>query len=153
MEYISAEEFLKQPKEAQKVFKEWWKPEIGDLVYVDCIEDNAIIIKKEVSNYYGICLIKENAIVRHNIKCNLIPLFAEGQLRKFIEDKLNSKIEIVYASKEGVRDENSYYRIEKVNFLDGDINKSVWKVETDDLLQAYWKVAIKIAEKEVKANE
>ena len=31
MEYISAEEFLKQPEEVQAVFLNWWEPSVGDL--------------------------------------------------------------------------------------------------------------------------
>lgn len=29
MEYISAEEFRKQPVEVQNLFIDWWKPSIG----------------------------------------------------------------------------------------------------------------------------
>lgn len=42
MEYISAEEFLKQPKEVQKVFIDWWKPSQGDL-YSD-LYNNILVI-------------------------------------------------------------------------------------------------------------
>lgn len=32
MNYISAEEFLKQSKAVQDVFMNWWQPEFGDLL-------------------------------------------------------------------------------------------------------------------------
>ena len=79
MEFISAEEFLKQGKEVQKVLLEWWKPSVGDLV-----SDKEGVLK-------GVFSIFDN----HHVdtvstdKYKVIPNLVEGQLRQFIEDKYN----------------------------------------------------------------
>ncbi|NFO30971.1 hypothetical protein FDB41_11885 [Clostridium botulinum] len=131
MEYISAEEFLKQHKKVQEVFLDWWKPSKGDLFENDLIGG------------FG-------AMTGNNeLKNGLIPLLTEGQLRKFIEDKMNCKISInigeygyqfiLYKFKEtSLKDEEYYceYYKEFKGFLG------------TDLLQAYWKVACEIAKEE-----
>ncbi len=43
MNYISAENFLKQPKEIQEVFLNWWQPEFGDLFIEDYWDIDSII--------------------------------------------------------------------------------------------------------------
>ena len=40
MKFISAEEFLKQDKEIQRVFDEWWQPEKCD-IYFDLADTSA----------------------------------------------------------------------------------------------------------------
>lgn len=35
MEYISAEEFRKQPVEVQNMFIDWWEPQMYDLSFKD----------------------------------------------------------------------------------------------------------------------
>lgn len=130
MEYISAEEFLKQPKEVQEVFWNWWIPSKGDINY------------SPVRNGIEVVEIENNSVQRRNN--GYIPLLTEGQLRQFIEDKTDSKI-IVHPSLEdkyhvgfnkycGERESGDYSGI----------------VYCDDLLQAYWRVAVQIASSEVK---
>lgn len=162
MEFISANEFLKQDEKVQEVLIEWWKPKFGDLASCKGIashnenykqvEDYCIVKRyskeDENSKYedmYGISLynifqldstsVKDYWIDFKN-KFDVIPLFTEGQLRKFIEDKTNCHIEIIVGisgyvfvlrSKETLKEEKRISVLKR------------------DLLQAYWKVAIQIA--------
>lgn len=131
MEFISVEQFKEQPKEVQEVFLDWWKPQSADLFkykllfnVVDCLCGEAI------------SPFNENYVV---FKKDCIPLFTEGQLRKFIEDNTRYKIEsILY------RNGYDIYLCED----DGCYIKEYESVDKD-LLQAYWKVACMIAKEEV----
>lgn len=128
MEFISAEEFSKQSDKVQKVFLEWWNPSIGDI----CAYKMGSNIKK----YYlwkMVCITSE-----YDIKGKLhdIPLLTEGQLRKFIEDNTYCKLNI-----------GTIGNIIKIYEKELDIPFQT------DLLQAYWKVAIQIAEQEGKKND
>jgi hypothetical protein len=133
MEYITEEQFSEQPKEIQKVFLEWWKPSVGDLycnIYNNQ-QDNVLVINN--------CQIEFSKSFTEDIKKFGYPLLVEGQLRKFIEDKIGY-INITYSS----------------NYEDM-INKTVndnknYLINSDDLFRAYWKVALKIAESEVNIN-
>lgn len=135
MQFISAEEFLKQPVEVQKVFLDWWKPSIGDLFnYPDIDEHDCVEVQ---------CIQSKNKL-RTIALAKVVPVFTEEQLRKFIEDKTESKI-IVQPSMEGK------YHVGYDKYCawseSGDYSGVVY---CDDLLQAYWKAAIQIAEKEVQ---
>lgn len=127
MEYISVEEFLKQPHKVQKVLQEWF------------IEKFETSNEFDLFNYNGEDLCYKNILDRN---CNFdiedcIPLLTEGQLRQFVEDKTNCHIEIIVGisgyvfvlrSKETLKEEKRISVLKR------------------DLLQAYWKVAIQIAE-------
>lgn len=139
MEYISAEEFLKQPEKIQKAFIDYtsklndWETSLFSARNEKFRKSKFPLLGSQIDffvNEYG---------------KDIIPLLTEGQLRKFIEDKINGKIEVVFVDKEGVENEESYYRIERVYYLDGDLKNSVWITGKSDLLQAYWKVALEIA--------
>ena len=78
MEFISEEQFLKEDKEVQKVFIDWWKPSIGDLFKYNYGYSNIEIINLKS--------IKEDT-EKSKYSAHIIPLLTEGQLRKFIEDK------------------------------------------------------------------
>lgn len=161
MEYISAKEFLKQPKEVQEVFIEWWKPSIGDLYdyYYEEINDygegteNYTLWRHDKVN--KTCVINEFCMCRNGIKnnkedileiisegaINITPLLAEGQLRKFIEDKIGGKTDVTW-------EEESKYTIA---ITDGTgFYCKVFDTTETNLLKAYWKVAVQIA-KESKA--
>ncbi len=138
MEYISAKEFLKQPKEVQEVFIDWWKPSIGDLFIFDVNK----LDFKECALFVMDDYIRGINALYNPSEC--IPMLREGQLRKFIEDKTDSKI-IVHPSLEdkyhvgfnkycGERESGDYSGI----------------VYCDDLLQAYWKVACEIAKEQIQ---
>ena len=127
MEFITVEQFQEQPKEIQQVFLDWWKCNYGDLYYYN----------EDPLEY------KDFEIINSNLECDLngdfdyfksigvIPIFTEGQLRKFIEDRKGEIVEIRLCC--GGYSIVTAYR--KCEF------DSLGK----DLLQAYWKVACQIA--------
>lgn len=131
MEFISAEEFLEQNEKVKKVFLEWWKPSDGDIYwwkedkYIDCCYNWKFIDNTDVDNLKG---------------REIIPLLTEGQLRKFIEDNTEGKVEFYPDVYHGER----YYTIMiRDSGCGGDDPE--FEVDADDVLQAYWKVAIQIA--------
>ncbi|CAI3535373.1 MAG: hypothetical protein KIC47_17050 [Clostridium sp.] len=136
MEYISAKEFLKQPKEVQETFIEWWKPSIGDLITIK--EKHCYPTMVEYFGYADDNMI--STIDERNVeKEKTIPLFTEGQLRKFIEDKTECKIETVWCEC------GWSYNIDLVkNYDSGELVKRYYNLG-EDLLQAYWTVACEIA--------
>lgn len=118
MEYISAEEFLKQPQEIQNIFIEYIKEKNEPHLYLSNTNEE-----------------------RYGYNSYDIPLLTEGQLRKFIEDKTGYKICLIpYCDDEGIPHYlikfKSSQRIENKCY-------SIWE---DDPLQAYWQVVIKIVE-------
>lgn len=134
MEFIKAEEFLKQPVDIQKVFLEWWKPSIGDLF--------AWVSDEDIQDYREVqCCVSEN-VVKSSAKWKgikegeRIPLLVEGQLRKFVEDKTNEKnIELNFFYDTG-------YDLTLVGgFAEAD---TTYERLGHDMLQAYWKVATEI---------
>ncbi|MBS5983875.1 MAG: hypothetical protein KIC67_14825 [Clostridium butyricum] len=132
MEFISVEEFLKQDENVQKVFLDWWTPSVGDIC--------AYKMGRNIDDYYlwqMTCITCE-----YDIKGIMydIPLLSEGQLRKFIEDKTGSKILKVFLNEFEIETKIlKRYCIHLTNFR-------IFMNESDDVLQAYWKVAIQIAE-------
>lgn len=135
MEYISVEEFLKQPKEVQEVFLNWWNPSEGDLFIFDANKPNL----KECVLYSSGKLI--NGINDTYDKDKCIPMFSEGQTRKFVEDKTDSKLETLYL-------QTGYsIRLSKNNPEGKNITYSKLG---ENLLQAYFKVAIEIAKEGVE---
>ena len=132
MEFIDAENFLSQPEEVEKVFKDWWKPIRGDLFFIDNSTEhnrNHSIIAINSDNTVEYCDYVEGSLEISYVKIkNIKPLFTEGQLRKFIEDKMNTLIITYYSLGEG-------YTINNIQ-----TNKA-------DLLLAYWDVACKMATK------
>lgn len=134
MEFITAEQFLKQDKKVQEVFIDWWKPSMGDLYawgYSDERENDLHKLQACTSELV-IELTNDNKGVNEGDR---IPLLTEGQLRKFIESKTGAKyIELEHYLKTG-------YDIYVGNMLFEDLG--------NDLLQAYWKVAVQIAKKSI----
>ncbi|AYE35295.1 hypothetical protein [Clostridium septicum] len=140
MEFTTIEQFREQPIEVQKIFLDWWECDYGDLYYYN-----------EDPHEY-----KDVEIIDNNLECDLngdfdyfksigpIPLFTEGQLRKFIEDKTNGKVESYYAW--------DYYTIAiRDTGCGGDDPQ--YDTEETNLLQVYWKVACIIAEEKVQVSE
>lgn len=158
MEIIKAEEFLSQPKEIQKVFLEWWQPEIFDLVHInfkyyeDEIDNGnnqleTVITEKDVKTYGGLDFFNP---ITGGIDGNIIPLLTEGQLRKFIEDKTNSnRIELEC----GVNKYIFYLYCEDKTKHTIYFNISYEIYENHSLLQAYWKLAIMLAKLEEREEE
>lgn len=125
MEYISSEEFLKQPNEVQGVFIDWWEPSEGDIYSLKRIGGIGVA----------------NGNINEGFKNECIPLFTEGQLRKFIEDKTKYKIVYNYNYEGniivGLKDIKSYGFIKE------------YETDEADLLQAYWKVSCEIAKEQI----
>lgn len=140
MKYISAEEFLKQPIEVQKVFVDWWKCDLGDLYFVGFGENMVKVINEDV----------EGDIEGDWdwFKSQYHPLLTEGQIRKFIEDKTNGVIKVIQWNPEKLSLVERGYKI-YIDILDKDkyivLNHYECSNLGTDLIQAYWKVAIKIA--------
>ncbi|WP_099346054.1 hypothetical protein [Clostridium tertium] len=130
MEFITVEQFKEQPVEVQKMFLDWWKPRIGDIFIFNTDEyDNSD------SNIGVLGSIKQINITRRSKGKYRIPLFTEGQLRKFIEDKTGGKVDASFGGK-------TYTVYSNEDF--GLIFKMYEDIDSD-LLQAYWKVACMIA--------
>lgn len=135
MEYISAEEFLKQPKEVQKVFINWWQPKSFDLIHIDYYSVNSIdtVISEKDIKTYGI------EFFPNGIDGDVIPLFTEGQIRKFIEDKTRNIVMTQYDFLDNT------YELYLSSTIDDCEDYGWFHNLGTDLLQAYWKVACEIA--------
>lgn len=140
MEYITAEQFMEQPQEVQKIFLERWKPEKFDLFAWDV---------KGFNKVYSVMTYDQGSILPFgspniwNEKSQCIPLLIEGQLRRFIENKINGKVDIVYSS--DTEFQFSFWKFEKY----GNDYIGSQEIRANDLLQAYWQVALQIARDEV----
>lgn len=124
MEHISAQEFLKQPKEVQKAFLDWYKPQIGDLAIDKYSEIGVVKSEKDIK-----------ALNKYKGCGNIIPLFTEGQLRKFIEDKTKETTctGITCGGDRFIETENeNFTAIRREQIMD------------KDLLMAYWKYACRL---------
>lgn len=131
MEFITVEQFREQPIEVQKIFLDWWECEPFD-IYAWCwnLKDNKWSIESCCNQIQGDAINKSKDVN--------IPLFTEGQLRKFIEDKLNIKAQFSI----------HFLTLDYVMITDD--SDKVWiHTGTDDLIQAYWKVSCMIAKEEV----
>ena len=117
MEFISAEEFLKQDEDVQRVFTDYF--------------DHKEMLFEDGSIYFGPFDCIYNT-----------PLLTEGDLREFIEDKTRGIETIEHFI--GVGE----YDIKTLPLADGIYESDIYEDLGNDLLQAYWKVAIKIAERE-----
>ncbi len=136
MEFITVEQFREQPVEIQKVFLDWWKCDYGDLYYYN---ENPLKYKDfEIINNDLECEVYGD--FDYFKKTGVIPIFTEGQLRKFIEDKTDG-IDIIQ------------FKGNKITIYIYDNSKPLcfkeYKNLSDNLLQAYWKVACEIAKEVV----
>lgn len=150
MEYISAEEFLKQPEEVQKVFVDWWKPSIGDL-----------FTWNDSSDYHDMCEVNccssKNIV---NMTCKnkgfelgkRIPLLTEGQMRKFIEDNTGCKVRLEpYQNSIGIK--GTQINLVRGICLSFGVSKPYYEEQVYkcfdsldvDVIKAYWQVAVEIA--------
>ena len=139
MEYINAEEFLKQPKEVQRVFLDWWKKNYDEEDLVGYIGKSITYIKSFPNT------LKHTAWDCFDIGQEIILLFTEGQLRKFIEDKTKGIVKVIQWNP--CVDDNRYgYTIYILAKNEYKVLRHIeYKKLGTDLLQAYWKVACEIA--------
>lgn len=140
MEFITVEQFKEQPKEVQEVFLDWYNFDKYDLFYLkwEGAEKKWGATEEIVSGATLNRHLKHLKRANSNI-INTIPLFTEGQLRKFIEDKTGGKVDASFNGK-------TYTVYSNEDF--GLIIKMYEDIDSD-LLKAYWKVACMIAEEEV----
>ena len=149
MKSISAEEFLKQPKEIQKVFLDWWQPEEFD-----------IYVNKELEKHRVTQVDLEDDVCNYYLKTEYIPLLTEGQLREFIEDKTSElakaqcKMKIEYKTKDEIEESKSNSNLSLqsqegyfIQITSTEFRGGIMKFHDlgTDLLKAYWQVACKIA--------
>ncbi|OSA95654.1 UNVERIFIED_ORG: hypothetical protein B2H93_04335 [Clostridium botulinum] len=154
MEYISAEEFLKQPVGVQKVLIDWWKPSVGDLIGIktECIDMSWNTITK-----YKVSCVNEDDLFNYNSKEELLDSFkvvgrqsysdktvlllTEGQLRNFIENKYFCKMMVEYTVCK-----NILIKLGKINKGIFEFNKKfTFSNNKFDLLKSYWVIACEIA--------
>lgn len=127
MNYISAEKFLKQSGKVQKELLGWWKENINLL---DFYKTRSVLCNPiYVSNEEQIKSIKK-------FIDDTIHVLRMDQLIKFIEDK-NYFIEF-----------NNFSKTKKQVCVYKDLNqvRSTYYSNEEHLMQAVWKVAIKVAE-------
>ncbi|WP_026887698.1 hypothetical protein [Clostridium beijerinckii] len=137
MEYISAEEFLKQPEEVQNIFINYtsklndWETSLFSARDEKFRKSKFPLLGSQIDffvNEYG---------------KDIIPLLTEGQLRKFILEKTKMhcvEVKMVYSSFKHtiiIRNGDLYWEFKEVD---------------RDLFQALWKVALEVA-KESVTNE
>ena len=130
MEFISVEEFLKLNEEIQKVLLEWWENNCSSYDLITFVNDKSPRFYCDLEfweNYEGV-----------------IPLLTEGQLRKFIEDKTGGIETIEHFIGIG------QYDIKTLPLVDGIYENDIYEDLGEDVLQAYWKVAIEIAKHETR---
>ena len=112
MDYISVNEFKKQSEKVQENLSKWWKENVKqyDIFYRKSKvgfdwsgRQKYIIIKVKGYELETITLRNKEISAgrdawteKGNIQCiwDIIPLFTEGQLRKFIEDKTGGKCDV-----------------------------------------------------------
>jgi len=135
MEFISAMEFLKQREEVQVVFLDWFNE---NLSYYDLVQSG---IEKMLYRDY---------LRRIEINSDSYPLFTEGQLRKFIEDKKGLlDIEVQGNGKMFLYQYSiNCFKSSDEGLFCGD--STHFEIESDNPLQAYWKVACEIAKESVE---
>lgn len=144
MEFITMEQFQEQPSKVQKVFLDWWECDYGDLYYYN----------EDPLEY------KDVEIIDNNLECDLngdfkyfksigpIPLFTEGQLRKFIEDKTNGIVKLIQWHIDDSQISKRGYAIDILRKNEYHVTYHYQDLG-ENLLQAYWKVACMIAKEEV----
>lgn len=137
MEFITAEQFLKQGKEVQEVINNSIKLNIGDRIYHKVSKKYYIYLGEYNETFWNVFDLKDKctSVVCKDYFCRCL---YEGQLRRFIEDNTGSTFtEITY-----FEHENGQYDIYTKNVFFENLG--------NDLLQAYWKVAVYIAKESIK---
>lgn len=137
MKFIKESEFRRLNVKAQAVFLDWWKCEYGDLYFHDT--RGVSFINEKLENAI-------NGDFDYFKTLGVIPLFTEGQLREFIEEKTNGILELThYINKGVVRGIIIWKSASKSSFGDIILSKNIEKV---DIINLYWDVACELANKE-----
>lgn len=142
MEFIEPEEFLKEDKEVQEVINNSIKLNIGDRIYHKLSKKYYIYLGEYNEAFWNVFDLEDKctSVVCKDYFCRC---FTEGELRKFVENKIKCRIE-------SVPNDEGYL----LCFWDDDAvdNRGMKQINTLDLLQAYNKVAVQIA-KEIVNNK
>jgi hypothetical protein len=156
MEYISAEEFLKQPKEVQQVFADWMRNKYvkGDMIFVNHGQyEEEIIFNKFIDEnghggFYCIAENNNNPIWVSEYVSWIRPLFTEGQLRQFIEDKTKLPCGLIPRWK----NEKIEYQSESFILCEKYLKTKHISSLYEKPIFAFWELALKTASTEV-SNE
>ena len=143
MEFILEEEFLKQPKEVQNVINNSIKLNIGDRIYHKLSKKYYIYLGEYNEAFWNVFDLEDKctSVICKDYFCRCL---CEGRLRKFIEDKTGGKVEFYPDVYSGRR----YYTIIiRETGCGGD--DPTFEPYADDVLQAYWKVAVRIAKENI----
>ena len=141
MEFITAEQFLKEDKEVQEVFVDWWKPSEFDVYSIKEDLSSHRVCKSDIEDY------KNDEL--YNIKSGYcIPLLTEGQLRQFITNNNEKSLRINWSSWSNYNNRKTF-NYEFILSGWGEIGKVYEVNDCEDLLQAYWKVAVQIAKENI----
>lgn len=140
MDFIKADEFLKQNEKVQKVFIDWWVPSIGDLFAWNDDEDYHDM--HEVNCCSSQNMVDMTAKNKGLKTGDRIPLLTEGALRKFIEDKTNASFEINFS--EDV-EPGEYKRCMSMYSNKNDLCVGAYQDLDCNLIKAYWQVAVEVA--------
>lgn len=150
MKFIIAEQFKDQPEEVQKVFLDWWQPEMYDLYWYSFNKENEDGFILSCTNWEQITAIEK-------LKYKTIPILTEGQLRKFIEDKTGGTLDVVYINESTpktycIKIYKAKESILELYITAKDLLNAYWRAAcsiANDILQEYWEKSCKIAEEEV----
>lgn len=150
MEYIKAEEFLKQSIEVQQVLRDYAEENFSRFDLVHVFDENktfnitgVLDTRNDDINVGRVFFINNCPLWDSMQDPNIIPLFTEGILRKFIEDKTCGISSIRIKCNEV-----------EINLYTNDSPTHIKRHSQlgSDLLKAYWKVVCKIASEEVENN-
>ncbi|APH20955.1 hypothetical protein [Clostridium botulinum] len=138
MKFISAKEFLKQPKKVQEILRKWWQPQMYDLFFRDFRSDKDTYL----NGVYKSC-IQDNETLKNATKNNtFLPLLVEGQLRQFIEDKTEDGLLIITPT---INMQTVIQSFKKDGYIDKDYGDNLGY----DFLKSLWEIVCKIAQEEV----
>jgi len=135
MDFITAEQFLQQPKEVQKVFIDWWHKNIKayDLYKPKHVWGDIICLRDDKKYIEAVKMCIDDAA---------IPLLAESQLRHFIEDKTDC---IIRSNPYKNHEYKWVYLIDLIPRNEDTRAYSFKEIQLEDYLQTLWQVACKIA--------
>lgn len=142
MEFIKLEQFKALDETIQQVLLNWWKPKRYDL-YIDSNDLSQVECLDYIND-------SDEGIMHHSMRDNMsekedmIPLFTEGQLRQFIEDKRKCKnVELLSNIEYG-----EYYAMLYKDIYSGCTEYEYYNLGNDKFY-AYWKVALEIVKEEI----
>lgn len=149
MELITATEFLAQDEKVQKTFIDWWKPSVGDIFSTKETNDEIDVVTgiNETTN----AIFSLNDTFKYSSWTNVnkalepFPLLTEQQLREFILDKTGCRFIEVFANID-----NQEFQACLYDSMTSVVATYDYSHLGDDMFRAYWKVALKLINEDVK---